>query len=137
MRSAEFSFCASHFAAVLVAPLSDSARQPFCRGIEVHEATLDVGHHDGVHRLLDGRDEPFPLGLDAPRLLNAHRERHEVVVIAREHRAHAGLRVDQFLQPPADRERDVLLVRAASTDGARVLAAVARIDGDGDAAAPR
>jgi hypothetical protein len=58
--------------------------------------------------------------------------RSEVVVVAREIGAHVGLAVDQRLQAPGDAQHHVFLAQAAAADGARVLAAVAGIQRDGD-----
>ncbi len=76
------------------------------------------------------RDEQ--VGLHAARLLHPRVERNEVVVVAREHRAHARLGVDERLESARDRERHVLLAGAAPADRTRVLAAVPGIDGDDD-----
>ncbi len=61
----------------------------------------------------------------------------EVIAVARQHRAHAGLAIDALLQPPRDRQRDVLLARAGFADRAGIDAAVAGIDRDDHVAAVR
>ena len=55
--------------------------------------------------------------------------------IAREHRAHAGLRIDALGERARDGQRHVLLARAARADGAGILAAMAGIHRDDDVAA--
>ncbi len=61
----------------------------------------------------------------------------EMVAIAREHGAHAGLAVDALFQAPRDRERHALLARTGFADRARVDAAVPRVDRDDHVAAVR
>ena len=78
------------------------------------------------------RDEQ--VGLHAPRLAHALVQRHEEVGVARQHRAHAGQRVEAVAQLQRDREHHVLLAQAAGADGARVLAAVAGVERDDDQA---
>jgi hypothetical protein len=75
--------------------------------------------------------ETKQVGLDAPRLVDAHLQRHVEVRVARQHGAHVGFGVDQALQALGDCQRDVLLARAQPAARARVLAAVARVDDDG------
>ena len=57
-------------------------------------------------------------------------ERHEPVVVAREKYADAEARLDQRLEAARDRQRQVLLDNPLGAPGARVLPAMARIDGD-------
>ena len=47
---------------------------------------------------------------------------------------HAGLGIDTFREFATDLQHDVLFARTLRTDGARILAAVARVDGDHDIA---
>ena len=70
------------------------------------------------------------VGLAVPRPLQAIAERDEVITGAGQHRAHPGLRVDLVGEQPRHLEGDVLLAGAGLADGARVLAAVAGIDGN-------
>ena len=81
----------------------------------------------GVHR-------HEQVGLDLTGDFHAPCKRHEVVAIARHHRAHIRFPVDQCLEPLRDRERDVFLVGPATADGARVFAAVPGVDGYRDQA---
>ena len=76
------------------------------------------------------RDEE--IGIHAPRLHDALGERHEIIAVADEHRAHRGLAIDEGLEPARDGERHVLLARAAASARARILAAVPRVDRDDD-----
>ena len=73
----------------------------------------------------------------ATRACDAFAMLDEIVAVARQHRAHAGLAIDALLEPARDRERDVLFVRAALADRARIDAAMARIDRHDDVAAVR
>jgi len=61
-------------------------------------------------------------------------QRHEIVGVARHHRAHVGFTVDFFFQALGDGDGDVFLKGAAAADGARVFAPMAGVDGDGDQA---
>ena len=79
------------------------------------------------------RDEE--IGVRLVRDLHALAMRDEIVAVAHEHRAHAGLRVDLGRELARDREHDVLLARAAATARAGILAAVPRVDRDDDVAA--
>ena len=58
----------------------------------------------------------------------------EFVVIAGEHGAHARFGVDTLRECARDRQRHVLLTRAAVADGTRILAAVTGVHGDDDIA---
>src|SRR5205823_8982939 len=115
IKSAAFSFWASQRAAALVAPCSESAN--------TDDPRMGLAKRIGVNR-----DEQ--IRLNAPRLLHARGERHEIVVVARQHRAHVGLSVEDRLELAGDRQHDVLLVRSAAADRARVLATMAGVDGD-------
>ena len=63
-------------------------------------------------------------------LLRAVRERHEGVVRAGEHDVEVAALAQHLRERERGRERDVLLLGAARARGARVLAAVARVDDD-------
>ena len=121
IRSAAFSFCASQFAAALVAPFSDSANTDEPRARRLAER-VGVDRHEQV-------------GLHAPRLLHARapaaRNSRRRASASRACRARRRSCAFSLLR---DREHDVLLVGAAAADRARILAAVPGIDRDGDAA---
>ena len=76
------------------------------------------------------RDEQ--ISLDFARLDHAIDERDEIVAVPDEDTAHVRLVVHQRLEFPGDRQRHVLFMRAAAAFGARILAAVACIDRNGD-----
>ena len=78
------------------------------------------------------RDEQ--IGLDLACLDHAIDERDEIVAVADEDAAHVRLIVHKCLEFPGDRQCDVLFMRATAAPGARILAAVACIDRDGDQA---
>jgi hypothetical protein len=67
--------------------------------------------------------------------LHALAVRDEIIAIADQHGAHAGLIVDLGSELLGDGEHYVLFARAASPEGAGVLAAVAGVDHDDDLAA--
>ncbi|KAG1249518.1 hypothetical protein G6F68_013283 [Rhizopus microsporus] len=75
------------------------------------------------------RDEQ--VRVHAAGLLHTHMQRHEVVVVARQVGAHERLAVDQRLQAPGDAQHHVFFAQAAAADGARIFAAMTRIQRDG------
>ena len=77
---------------------------------------------------MDGHEQ---VCVRAARLLHAHVQRYEVVVVARQVGAHVRLAVDQRLEPARDAQHHVLLAQAAAADRARILAAVAGVQRDG------
>ena len=79
---------------------------------------------------MDGNEQ---VRLDTARLLHTDAQRHEIVVIAGEHRPHPRLVVEQSLQLPGNGERDVLFVGTAAADRSGVFAAMAWIDHNDDA----
>jgi hypothetical protein len=97
-RSASFSFFASQRAASEVARRSDSAN------------TLEPRAFARMKR--SACTETNRSGLHARALFDAGLERNVEVAVARQHRAHVGLGVDELLQALRDRQRDVLLARA-------------------------
>ena len=107
-------------AAAEVAPLSDSANTDEPRAWDLMNASAWIETNRSASTLRAFIDTVCKL--------------HEVVAIANEHGAHVRLVVDQRLEFFRDCQRDVLLVGAAAAFCARVLAAMARIDGDGDQA---
>ena len=64
--------------------------------------------------------------------MDAVAQLEELVAVAREHRVHARLCVESLGERPGDRERHVLLARAAVADRPRILAAVTGVDRDDD-----
>ena len=94
-------------------------------GQDVHRSAryLPITHRIGVDR-----DEH--VGVRCARALDAIVQCDEVVTIAREYRVHTGLAIDARGQCASDGERDILLVRAVDTGGARVHATMSRIDRD-------
>ena len=79
-----------------------------------------------------GMDRDEQVGLDTARLLHPRGERHEIIVVPRQHRAHAGLGVENDLELAGDRQRHVLFIRSAFADCAGIFAAMTGIDGDRD-----
>ena len=79
-------------------------------------------------------DRHEEIGLDSSRLLHAHVQSNEIVVIASEHCAHARFPVDQAPELARNGQRDVFLVGAAPPDRARILASMPRVDCDDDLA---
>ncbi|KAG0935019.1 hypothetical protein G6F31_015996 [Rhizopus arrhizus] len=107
-----------------------------------HPARLSAGgaalrqreHRRSIGRRLDpgvrmDRDEQ--VRVHAAGLLHTHMQRHEVVVVARQVGAHERLAVDQRLQAPGDAQHHVFFAQAAAADGARIFAAMTRIQRDG------
>ena len=120
IKSEAFSRCASSNAASSLAPFSDE---------HVDRGALRVGV---AIRVGMNRDEEIRVRL--VRDLHALAMRDEIVAVAHEHRAHAGLIVDLGRELARDREHDVLLARAAAPARAGILAAVPRVDDDDDVA---
>ncbi len=61
-------------------------------------------------------------------------QRHEVIAIAGQHGAHAGFGIHPPVERSCNAQNHVLLPRPVLADGARILAAVAGIDGDDEIA---
>ncbi|MNQ81484.1 hypothetical protein D3C85_965070 [compost metagenome] len=78
------------------------------------------------------RDEQ--VGIHPARLLHAHMQRHEIIVVAGQVGAHVRLTVDQRFQAPRNPQHHVFFAQPAAADGARVFAAVARVQRDGQRA---
>ncbi len=96
----------------------------------VHRRTRHVGIGDGI-----GVDRHEQVRLGAPGSRVPLAQADEVVAVAREHRLHAGLRVDARRQRLGDRQHRVFLVRAAFAGSAGIHAAMTGIDRDHDVAA--
>ena len=75
------------------------------------------------------------VGARDARAADAVAQLQKLVAVARQHGAHARLRVDALGERARDGERHVLLARATVADGARVLAAVSRVHRDDDVTA--
>ena len=74
------------------------------------------------------------VGLHTAGFLHAHAKRHEIIVVARKHDAHARVGIDDGFEFFGDRQGHMLFVRAATANRARILAAVTWIENDHDAA---
>ncbi len=120
IKSEAFSRCASNNAASSLAPF---LVEHVDRGAFRVGASIRVGMN---------RDEEIRVRL--VRDLHSLAMRDEIVAVAHEHGAHAGLRVDLGRELARDREHDILLPRAAATARAGILAAVPRVDRDDDVA---
>ena len=96
----------------------------------VHRGAGDAAVGDGI-----GVHGHKHVGTRNARAANAVAQLQKLVAIARQHGAHAGLRVDALGEGARDGERHVLLARAAMADGAGVLAAVSCVYRDDDVAA--
>ena len=120
IRSAAFSRSASQRAASLVAPRSESTYTD----APVIAAIADrIRVHGDEH-----------VGLRDARAPDAIAQHEEVVAVAGEHGAHAGLGVDAVRERARDGEHHILFARAVAADRAGILPAVAGIDGDDDVA---
>ena len=107
-------------------------RQP-ARGFVARAARRQHVHRradDGAVAVRIGMDRDEHVGLLPARARDALAMLDEMIAVARQHGAHAGLAIDALLQAPRDRERHVLLARAALADRARIDAAVAGVDRD-------
>src|SRR5690606_34954606 len=96
-------------------------------GQHVHRTAVGLGPREGV-----GVHRHEQVGLRAARDGYTLVQRHEVVAVACEYGLHVGFGVDLALEAARDRQRYVLLVRAAAADGARVFAAMTGVDDDGE-----
>ena len=68
------------------------------------------------------------VGLVVIRCCGALVDRHVAIVVSRQEHADAETRLDRRFQPPRDGEGQVLFLRAARADDARIVAAVAGVD---------
>ena len=96
-------------------------------GQHIHRTAVGLGFDEGV-----GVDRHEQVRTHTSGTDDALTQRHEIVAVARQHRAHVGFGVDLALQAACDRERDVLLVAACSPDCAGIFAAVAGVEHDGE-----
>ena len=99
---------------------------------DVHRRAVDAAIAD---RIGVNRDEQ--IRLLRPGAPHPVAKRHEVISVARQHRPHSGLRIDPLRERARDGEHHVLLAGAVLADGARILAAVAGVDGDDEVAGIR
>ena len=88
-----------------------------------------VGADPGI-----GMDRHEQVGVHLARLLHALGERYEVVAIARQQHAHLRVVAHQRGEPARHGQRDRFFTGAAAAGCARILAAVAGVDGDRDQA---
>ena len=94
-------------------------------------------HEDGraARRRLDERvgvDRDEQVGLHLARLFHAHAQRDEEIGVAREHDAHVRLQFQLGFQALGDGQHHVFFAAAAAAHGARVFAAVAGVERDGN-----
>ena len=90
---------------------------------DVHRGAVDAPVANRIR--VDG-DEQIRLARTGA--AHAIAQRHEIIAVARQHRPHAGLRIDPPLERTGDGEHYVLFTRAVLADGAGILTAVARVD---------
>src|SRR5258706_7523212 len=86
-----------------------------------------MGPSEGIRM---DRDEQ--IGTDLLRLYDSVSKFYEVVAVSNEHAPHVRLSIHQCLQSLGDCQRDVFFVCATAPLGARVCAAMPRVDRYGD-----